>query len=282
MRTLGYIGTIALAAHLSCTSIPSRTASAAFNAEKNRIERMALTSDAGSLQSQVERYNNDPDMKRKNNRMVVGKDPKLVRMIGWVGSMPAKLILINTHVGTSVGNLTAASVYLQLKTDPKLTDMTIRLNHINPWEDAVSMFTRPEIAAKYPFLMRLLNFAEDFFGEIGLAFVRGDAYGSGANVAVLYSDVPAVALHELGHAKDYANKKNKWTRSIYELATLIPGMQLWKEAYASHYAFDNLASYVSGFWGRLHQKVSLCLAFMTYVVATIGALKSLAKKIEDA
>jgi hypothetical protein len=50
----------------------------------------------------------------------------------------------------------------------------------------------------------------------------------------IYSDIPAVALHELGHAKDFANRRY---RGSYALLRILPFTDLFQEHEATEEAF---------------------------------------------
>ena len=58
----------------------------------------------------------------------------------------------------------------------------------------------------------------------------GDHYNPYTNTVNIFSDAPAIGLHESGHAKDWARRKYKGTyAAIYGL----PVVPLWHEAVAS-------------------------------------------------
>jgi hypothetical protein len=63
-------------------------------------------------------------------------------------------------------------------------------------------------------------------------FLGGDNYNPYTNTINLYSDNPAVALHEAAHAKDFA-AKSRGFRGWYALMRLLPLMPLWQEARAT-------------------------------------------------
>ena len=71
----------------------------------------------------------------------------------------------------------------------------------------------------------------------GRLFPWGDYYNPFTNTAHLYSDHPAVILHEAGHAYDFANRRWKGT---YAAARIIPGVDLYQEYKASKEAFRYL------------------------------------------
>jgi hypothetical protein len=65
----------------------------------------------------------------------------------------------------------------------------------------------------------------------------GDHYNPFTNTIHLYSDVPAVALHEAGHAKDFARRKWKGT---YAAVYALPVVPLWHETIATNDALGYL------------------------------------------
>ena len=62
-------------------------------------------------------------------------------------------------------------------------------------------------------------------------------YNPYTNTVHLYSDHPAVALHEAGHAHDFAGRRWKGT---YAFLRLIPGVDLYQEYKASKEAIHYL------------------------------------------
>lgn len=68
-------------------------------------------------------------------------------------------------------------------------------------------------------------------------FFGGDAYNPYTNTIYLYSDDPAIALHEAGHAKDHNNKQWKGSYSALYMLPLAP---LYFEAVASNDALSYL------------------------------------------
>jgi hypothetical protein len=65
----------------------------------------------------------------------------------------------------------------------------------------------------------------------------GDNYNPFTNTISLYSDLPAVALHEGGHAKDFAEKTYRGT---YAAIGILPLVSLWFEGRATSDALGYL------------------------------------------
>lgn len=61
-------------------------------------------------------------------------------------------------------------------------------------------------------------------------FFGGDYYNPYTHTVNIYSDLPSVAIHEGGHAKDF--EAQKW-RGTYAALSIIPFTSLWFEAQAT-------------------------------------------------
>jgi hypothetical protein len=61
-------------------------------------------------------------------------------------------------------------------------------------------------------------------------FFGGDSYSPYSNTINIYSDIPVVAFHEGGHAKDFARREYRGT---YAFAYAIPFFNLYPEALAT-------------------------------------------------
>ena len=58
-----------------------------------------------------------------------------------------------------------------------------------------------------------------------------DNYNPFTNSISIYSDVPAIAIYQGGHAKDFAERKYKGT---YAVARVVPGVGLWQDCKAAN------------------------------------------------
>jgi hypothetical protein len=65
----------------------------------------------------------------------------------------------------------------------------------------------------------------------------GDHYNPYTNTVHLYSDDPGVALHELGHAKDFEQSQFK---GLYAVGRILPSVALAQEYAATDHAIDYL------------------------------------------
>ena len=97
----------------------------------------------------------------------------------------------------------------------------------------------------------------------------GDHYNPYTNTISLYSDSRAITIHEAGHSKDFAKKRNRHWKGVYAAIRLIPLVPLWQEAVATADAIS---------WERAHGSSgeeraayrALYPAYATYIGGEIG------------
>ncbi|MFN8392524.1 MAG: hypothetical protein U0136_19680 [Bdellovibrionota bacterium] len=143
-------------------------------------------------------------------------------------SLPTKLILWNWKVENhdiSDDTESALREYMCLN---HLDDVKVRLNQYAPggeWKrlsqnTGVSPLWRYSLGAISVLVYTILP---------GRVF-GGDNYNPFTNTINLYSDLPAVALHEAGHAKDFAETEY---RGSYAALGILPLVSLWFEGQAT-------------------------------------------------
>ncbi|MCA9012650.1 MAG: hypothetical protein KDB01_23020 [Planctomycetaceae bacterium] len=156
-----------------------------------------------------------------------------VDTFGWVWGIPAKLILFDRRVENHrIGEKTEAEIAAYLR-DNELTTVKVRINQYRPLDDWGRLAANDAVGAGW----RLTFGAVTVLGETvfpGRLF-GGDHFNPYTNTIHLYSDVPALALHEAGHSKDYAGRKWKGT---YAAVYNLPGVPLYQEAIATNDALN--------------------------------------------
>jgi hypothetical protein len=153
---------------------------------------------------------------------------------------------------------------VQFCRDHELGDTMIRVNGYAPGDEWHRTFRNRNIHPlwRYPF---------GFFAWVGYTimpgrFFGGDNYNPYSNTINLYSDLRPIALHEAGHAQDFARRRYKGT---YAALYLIPFVDLYPEAVASSTAL----SYEETYRPLAEQKQACWLlypAYATYVGGNVG------------
>ena len=153
----------------------------------------------------------------------------------WPGSLLSKLILWNKDVDShqfSKETEDALRVYLAAN---NLTDVKVRINSCNVPGELKRTLRNKSVGAGWRYTFGMLAWLQ--YTITPGRFFGGDNYNPYSNTINLYSDSPAIALHEAGHAKDFARRKYKGT---YAFAYMIPFFNLYPEAVATRDALGYL------------------------------------------
>ena len=152
-----------------------------------------------------------------------------VDLLGNVLALPAKLLLwswkFDSH-SISVSTEAELVSYLEESDLPYLHDTKFRLNQYRPIQDLSRLIKNRGVAWPYRLLLGLPT---TLLMEVllpGRIFPWGDYYNPYTNTVHLYSDHPAISLHEAGHAHDFAGRTYRGT---YSLARFIPFVDLYQE-----------------------------------------------------
>lgn len=184
--------------------------------------------------------------------------------VGWVVSIPAKIILWDHRVENhrvSAGTEEAIRRYLA---DNDLDHVKVRINQYAPLDDWRRLRRNTTVGWGYRATLGTLSVV----GEAILPgrVIGGDHYNPFTATIHLYSDVPAIALHEGGHAKDFARRRLPGT---YALVALIPFGKLWPEAIATGDALAYAAKQDDADLEREGYRI-LYPAYGTYFGGSIG------------
>ncbi len=171
-----------------------------------------------------------------SNSLNVGLDGTLIRPFSYVGSIPAKIIMLNSNMGKIPSDETTNYVRQYLK-DSDLENVTVRMGHSRVLEDTWRLFTDKKLKDISALGRYFLGVPSTLIEGMISKLMRADYYNPFTRTAVVYSDAPAVALHELGHAKDF--KEKKWT-TAYSLLRSFPPGALYQEFMASKNAHNAL------------------------------------------
>ncbi len=117
-----------------------------------------------------------------------------------------------------------------------LADTKFRLNQYRPIQDVSRLINNRHVAWPYRLVFGLPTTLVIDVLLPGRLFPWGDYYNPWTNTVHLYSDHPAVALHEAGHAYDSGRRHFKGT---YAAIRLIPFVGLYQEAQATDEAITH-------------------------------------------
>src|SRR6476660_9000124 len=148
---------------------------------------------------------------------------------GWVLGIPSKIVLWDRRVDNhriSPETEAAISEYLALN---ELTSVKVRLNQYAPGDEWRRLVRNDAVGAGWRYTFGTVSWLGDTI--IAGRVFGGDHYNPYTNTINIYSDAPAIGLHEAGHAKDFARRKYKGT---YAALYVLPVMPLWHEAKATN------------------------------------------------
>ncbi|MCY2987051.1 MAG: hypothetical protein NTY19_04185 [Planctomycetota bacterium] len=148
--------------------------------------------------------------------------------IGWVVGIPSKIILWDRRVDDHDISLETAQAIADYLAVNELDTVKVRLNQYAPKDEWHRLVANTSVAWGWRYTCGTLSWLEDTLlpGRI----FGGDHFNAYTNTISLFSDVPAIAAHEAGHAKDFARRTYKGT---YAALYAIPGTALWYEAVAT-------------------------------------------------
>lgn len=188
-----------------------------------------------------------------------GEPRKLIDGFGWVWGVPNKLLLWNRrmdnhHIGPETEAAIAGYLY-----DNDLPTVRVRLNQYRPGEDWRRLVRNKSVGAGWRYTLGTLS----VLGETVIPgrLFGGDHYNPFTNTVHIYSDIPAIALHEGAHAKDFARRKWKGT---YAVAYLVPVVPLYHESVASRDVVAYLETHGTPQQQAAAQRI-LIPAYSTYV-----------------
>lgn len=157
-----------------------------------------------------------------------GRPNRFLDGFGWVWGIPSKIILFDRRVENHrIDEHTEAEIAAYLQAN-ELSTVKVRLNQYNPGDDWRRLVANKSVGAGWRYTLGTLSVA----GETILPgrLFGGDHYNPFTNTVHVFSNVPAIAIHEGGHAKDFAVRRWKGT---YAAAYLVPGVSLYHEAIAT-------------------------------------------------
>lgn len=118
-----------------------------------------------------------------------------------------------------------------------LATVEIRLNSYAPHKQFARLKKNKDVHAGYKYTIGTLSvlFYTLLPERLFAGLIGGDHYNPYTNTVSIYSDHPAILIHEAGHAKDFAQRS---LRGSYAFARLLPYVDLQQEMDASSDAID--------------------------------------------
>ncbi len=202
----------------------------------------------------------------RGNHIITGSDGKLFRGLGWVGSLTAKLMLLSYKMGETPKEETKQYITETLN-NSELKNTTVRIGHTRTFQDTYRLFKDPRLRDVSLLGKIIFGIPSTLFGGLYGKLFRGDHYNPFTRTIHCYSDVKAIAGHELGHAVDYQQRKHPLTYGWFGANFDIIG---WYQEYkASKIAAQTLSK--EDRWQDSRYLLPAYLSYIAGPVATIAA-----------
>ncbi len=146
----------------------------------------------------------------------------------WPNSLLGKLLLWNKELDSHEISPQTLRVMRRYLACNDLGHVQVLANRYAPGNQWLRLFRNRTVGAGWRYTLGILSVS--LYTILPGRFFGGDAYNPYTNTIYLYSDDASVALHEAGHAKDFASRKYKGTHAaLYAL----PFASLYYEAKAT-------------------------------------------------
>jgi len=157
-----------------------------------------------------------------------GLDRPILDGIGWVVGIPRKIILWDRRVANHRVSATTEEAIEDYLDEHKLDHVKVRINQYAPVADWKRLRANTSVAWPYRYTLGAVSVAAETILP-GRVFGR-DYYNPYTATVHVYSDVPALAIKQAGHSKDYTRRTYPGT---YSLVSLVPILDLWPQAIAT-------------------------------------------------
>lgn len=170
-----------------------------------------------------ENFHDAPDLWNENNpQFEVGEPIWILDTLGnYIFSIPSKLIFLNSQVDNHHFSEETIEITKKYIYENNLRSVKIRFNQYAPVDEFKRILANPHINPFVKYTVGLISwltytiFPERLFAGL----IGGDHYNPFSNTMNLYSNLPSIAIHEGGHAKDFNAREYK---TLYAIIYSIP------------------------------------------------------------
>ncbi|MDB5389404.1 MAG: hypothetical protein JWM11_5050 [Planctomycetaceae bacterium] len=178
----------------------------------------------------AENYHSSPELAAiRGDQIERGQPRPVLDGIGWVIGIPSKIILWDHRVDNHAVSPETEIALAKYLDDNELENVKVRVNQYAPREEWRRLVANKSVGAGWRYTLGTLSWV-GYTILPGRVF-GGDNYNPFTNTIHVYSDAPALVLHEGGHAKDFSRRKLPGTyAAVY---ALVPFTPLYYEAVAT-------------------------------------------------
>jgi len=166
-----------------------------------------------------------------SNQIEFGQPHRLVDGIGWFFGIPSKLLLWDSRAENHNVSPQTVSVVRNYLRSNGMSDVKVRMNQYAPGDEWRRLTQNKSVSPGWRYTVGALRtagytiFPERLFG--------GDNYNPFTNTISIYSDIPAMAVHEAAYARDNAAHEYRGTYGFFQQ---LAGINIWHETKATRIA----------------------------------------------
>ncbi|WP_208861245.1 hypothetical protein [Leptospira neocaledonica] len=157
----------------------------------------------------------------QNPQFEEGEPYSVIDFIGswiWIDSLIAKVMIWDRRIQNHKISFETKKYLMDYIRDNNLKDVKARFNQYAPLDDFKRLWHSKSVNPVLKWTIGLFAYVVNDVLLVGRIF-GGDHYNPYSNTIHVYSDIPAVVVHEGGHSKDFAQRKY---RSWYALGYAVP------------------------------------------------------------
>ncbi len=179
---------------------------------------------------------NDAPLQPGEPQIERGRPLPAVDTVGWIVGVPSKIVMLDHRVNNHQVSAETEQAIGEYLASNDLDRVKVRINQYDPGGEWRRLVQNKSVGWPARYTVGTLSL-------VGYTLLPGrifgvDHYNPYTNTINLYSDVPAIALYQGGHAKDYAQTQYK---GAYAVASLVPGVNLVHHTQAANDAVSYLA-----------------------------------------
>jgi len=197
-----------------------------------------------------------------------GQPNCIIDSVGNVASIPQKVILLNPNIDSHIVSQNTEQ-YLKdfIRDNPEaMKDVKVRINKCSPIQELDRLVKNKHVSLIWRIFPGIpVTIWSSLTGRI----LGGDNYNPYTNTISIYSNDPAVVLHEACHAKDFMSRVTGLETDAYAVGRVFSPVALYQEFTASDEAIDYLKKKGDS-EAEKHSYATLYPAFGTYGGAYTG------------
>lgn len=168
-----------------------------------------------------------------------GRPNYLLDSAGNALALPQKAVLLNSRIDNHSVSVKTEQALREFISDypEEMAGVKVRINQCAPLDDLHRLASNRRIS----WYWRIFPGAPaTLWGSLTGRLFGGDNYNPFTHTIHLYSDDPNVALHEAGHAVDFARHDPGFDTDVYMLGRILPPVALHQESEATRTALEYL------------------------------------------